>query len=239
MILLFIFLLFIIFIIYIIKNKIIFRFDTLFRKGFKKLDDKYGVFCFCGKQGDGKTISILDVFFELYKDKIIYTNVKSFYLRNKEYLHIVYEPDFVKIHDYFINIEDCSNYVIFFDEIFSLVEKGQLDSDYLLFLSQMRKRKLYFYTTCQEWLELNVTFRRYVRYMVECNMFNLPLFNCAISVNAIYNAYKMKWSNLENEYVCPIIKTTIKKCSLTVANSYDTFETIQVQGSLLKKAKAR
>lgn len=33
-----------------VQNKIIIRFDTLFRKGFKKYNDKYGVFCWVGKQ---------------------------------------------------------------------------------------------------------------------------------------------------------------------------------------------
>lgn len=32
---------------YIIKNKMIIRVDTFFRKGFSKHDDKYGVYCFC------------------------------------------------------------------------------------------------------------------------------------------------------------------------------------------------
>ena len=58
-------------------------------------------------------------------------------------------------------------------------------------------------------------------------MWNLPLFNCAFSVNEINDGYQMKWDNLENEYVSPRIKTTIKKCSLAIANSYDTYETIQ------------
>lgn len=57
-------------------------------------------------------------------------------------------------------------------------------------------------------------------------MTNLPIFNCAISTNTIEDAYQMKWDNMENEYVCPVIKTTIKKCGLKIANSYDTYETI-------------
>ena len=31
---------------YCIKNKMVIRFDTLFRKGFKKYNDKYGVVCY-------------------------------------------------------------------------------------------------------------------------------------------------------------------------------------------------
>ncbi len=90
----------------------------------------------------------------------------------------------------------------------------------------MRKRGIYLFTTVQEWLDINVTFRRYVRYYVDCSMFNLPLFNCAISINSIHNGYEMTWNNLINEYESPIIKTTIKKCSKAIADSYDTFEVI-------------
>lgn len=57
-------------------------------------------------------------------------------------------------------------------------------------------------------------------------MFNLPIFNCAISTNVIKDGYKTKWSNLDNEYISPIIKTTIKKCSKKYADSYDTDEVI-------------
>lgn len=32
---------------FIWKNKIIVRLDTLFRKGFKKYNDKYGIYAFC------------------------------------------------------------------------------------------------------------------------------------------------------------------------------------------------
>lgn len=33
----------------LIRNKVLIRFDTFFRKGFTKYDDKYGVYCFCRK----------------------------------------------------------------------------------------------------------------------------------------------------------------------------------------------
>lgn len=185
-----------------------------------------------GSRETGKTYSIIDTLSN-FPDKIIITNVKSFYSSHQK--NSFYEPDFTKIYMRFKDMENCENYIIFYDEIFTLIEKGKLTAEMLSFLSQMRKRRLYFYTTCQEWLELNVTFRRYVRYQVNCKMFNLPIFNCALSVNEINNAYEMKWSNDENEYISPRIKTTIKKCSKALADSYDTFETIKTQGSLVKK----
>lgn len=58
-------------------------------------------------------------------------------------------------------------------------------------------------------------------------MRNIPLLG-AFSINKIRDGYQMRWDNLENDYVAPIIKTTIKKCSKAIADSYDTFETIRI-----------
>lgn len=251
-------------IIYMLKNKIVLRVDTFFRKGFKKYDDNYGIYCFCGKQGDGKTYSVVDFMSEIYGNRKVITNVESLlqlqdrtclfkgyscslsnYLnfndKDKENISLIYESDFEKIYDFLktLSPEQCENYIVFYDELFTLIEKGKLDKDMLSFISQMRKRHLYLFTTVQEWLELNVTFRRYVRFQVQCSMFNFKPFGFALSINKVNDAYQMKWDNLQNEYVCPILKTTIKKCSKKVADSYDTFEVIKTQGNLVKKSFSR
>lgn len=248
-------------ILYMVKNKIVLRIDTFFRKGFKKYDDNYGIYCFCGKQGDGKTYSVVDFLSEVGKHKKIITNVESLlklqhsteifkgfscnlsqYVKSnddeKDLISLIYESDFEKIYDFLktLSPEQCEGYIVFYDELFTLIEKGKLDRDMLSFISQMRKRHLYLLTTVQEWLELNVTFRRYVRFQVNCSMFNFKPFGFAISINQVNDAYQMKWDNLENEYVCPVLKTTIKKCSKAVADSYDTFEVIKTQGNLVKKS---
>ena len=153
----------------------------------------------------GKTYSVIDTLSNISQDKIVITNVLSYYNSHKD--TSIYESDFGNIYAMLKNLDNCENYIIFYDELFTLIEKGKLTKDMLSFISQMRKRHLYLYTTVQEWLELNVTFRRYVRFLVECKMKNLKLFNCAFSINVIKDAYQMKWDNLENEYVCPVIKT--------------------------------
>lgn len=211
---------------YFIKNKIVFRFDTLFRKGFARKKDMYGVYVFCGKQGSGKTLSVID-FIESTRSKTqkVITNVKSYALNHKDYC--IYEDNFYNIIKGFNNGTYNSDYIIFFDEIFTLLEKGKLDKSILTFISQLRKRCVYLVSTAQEWLEINVTFRRYCRYQIDCSLFNLPIFNCCFSINEINDGYNMKWDNLQNEYVSPRLKTTIKKCSLKIANSYDTFEVIK------------
>lgn len=209
---------------YCFKNKLHIRFKTFFRKGFRKLDDKYGIYCWVGKQGDGKTYSCCDYIHEVRGDKKVITNQRKYYELNKDFC--IYEDNFYTIIDKFNNGTYDTNYIIFYDELFTLLEKGKLKKEILSFISQLRKRGIYLVTTVQEWLDINITFRRYCRYYIECIMFNLPLFRCAISVNVIHDGYKMKWDNLLNEYDAPIISTTIKKCSKEIADSYDTFEVI-------------
>lgn len=208
-----------------LQNKIIIRFDTFFRKGFKKYNDRYGVFCWVGKQGDGKTYSCCDFISEIRGNKKVITNQLKYAQLNKDFC--IYEPNFYEIISKFNNGTYDKNYIIFYDELFTLLEKGKLKKNVLTFISQLRKREIYLVTTVQEWLDINVTFRRYVRYQVDCSMFNfLGLF--ALSVNQIHDGYQMKWDNDLNEYSAPIIRTTIKKCSKAIADSYDTFEVINM-----------
>ena len=55
-------------------------FKSLFKKGFKKIDNYFGLYCYTGKQGTGKTYSAVRFLIKnkLEKDYIVITNVKSF-----------------------------------------------------------------------------------------------------------------------------------------------------------------
>lgn len=55
----------------------------------------------------------------------------------------------------------------------------------------------------------------------------MNLFGLGILTKRMYDAEQLKWSNEDNEYVAPLIETTLSKCNLSVANSYDTFEQIK------------
>jgi len=189
---------------------------TFFRRGFAPKRGKFGVYCYCGKQGRGKTYSVV----EFLKDQIdipIYSNIKS--VTNVPYTYFNGFDELLKLRDK----HDC---IIVYDEIFTALTKtSKINTDVLDFLSQMRKRRIIFLTTAQEWLEINITLRRYCRYQIECNMMNILGFG--ILIKRFYDAEQMKWSQLDNEYVAPLIETTISKCNLSVANSYDTFEQIK------------
>lgn len=192
------------------------KFKTFFRKGFSPKRGKFGVYCYCGKQGQGKTYSVVE-FLRQHKDSKIYCNIGSI-----QGIKYTYFNGFDQLLD-LRNEHDC---IIVYDEIFTaLTKSSKLNTDVLDFLSQMRKRRIIFLTTAQEWLEINITLRRYCRYQIDCHMINF--LGMGILTKYFYDAEKIKWSQEDNEYVAPIIEMSISKCNVCVANSYDTFEQIK------------
>lgn len=191
------------------------KFNTFLKKGFAPKRGKFGIYCYCGKQGKGKTYSVVE-FLLHNKDMKIYSNV---HLKGIEYTYFSGFNQLLELRDE----KDC---IIVYDEIFTaLTKNSRINQDVLDFLSQMRKRGIIFITTAQEWLEINITLRRYCRFQIECNMINF--FGLGLLIKHCYDAEQLKWSNEDNEYIAPLVETTISKCNLYVANSYDTFEQIK------------
>lgn len=213
-------LLFIIFFIVLILcfrfRKVKVKFKTFFKKGFAPKRGKFGVYCYDGKQGSGKTYSVVE--FLLNNSSMpIYSNVT---LKDINYTHF-------NGFDNLLKLRNKSNCIIVYDEIFTaLTKSSKINTDVLDFLSQMRKRQIIFITTAQEWLEIPMTLRRYCRYQIDCKMINL--FGLGILIKNCYDAERMKWIQEYNEYIAPLVETTISKCNIRVANSYDTFEQIKV-----------
>ena len=193
------------------------KFKTFFKKGFAPRRGRFGVYCYCGKQGSGKTYSVVEFLKQQSKDMKIYANIST--LKGINYTYFNGFDNLLKLRDE----HDC---VIVYDEIFTALTKStKLSQEVLDFLSQMRKRRIVFLTTAQEWLEINITLRRYCRYQIECKMFNI--LGLGILLKCMYDAEQLKWSNDDNEYIAPLVETTISKCNVSVANSYDTFEQIK------------
>lgn len=197
------------------NNKVKIKFKTFLRKGFAPKRGKFGVYCYCGKQGSGKTYSAVE-FLKENQDKEIYSNV---HLKGIKYTYF-------NGFDNLLKLRSKSNCIIVYDEIFTALTKtSKMNSDVLDFLSQMRKRQIIFITTAQEWLEINMTLRRYCRYQIDCRMINL--LGLGILIKVFHDAEQMKWSQLDNEYIAPKLETSISKCNIEVAKSYDTFEQIK------------
>ncbi len=193
------------------------KIKTFFKKGFAPKRGRFGVYCYCGKQGSGKTYSVVEFLKQQDPDIKIYSNISS--ITGIKYTYFNGFDNLLKLRDE----HDC---IIVYDEIFTALTKStKLSTEVLDFLSQMRKRRIVFLTTAQEWLEINITLRRYCRYQIECNMYNF--LGLGILIKSMYDAEQLKWSNDDNEYIAPLVETTISKCNVSVANSYDTFEQIK------------
>lgn len=211
----FLIIIFIIALWYSLRNTKI-KWKTFFKKGFAPKRGKFGVYCYCGKQGQGKTYSVVEYLKE-HKDMEIYANIKS--IVGIDYTYFSGFDELLKLRDK----TDC---IIVYDEIFTALTKtSRINQDVLDFLSQMRKRRIIFLTTAQEWLEINITLRRYCRYQIDCKMHNI--LGLGILIKNMYDAEQMKWSQLDNEYIAPLDTRTISKCNLCIARMYDTFEQIK------------
>lgn len=220
---------------YLFKNHITLDFKSLFCKGFKKCDNRFGLYTYCGKQGKGKTYTCINALEKIRcQDKkcIILTNVRSYYeyVRKNTKSYILYFESIGQIISYVnANYSTDYHYYIFFDEIFTILEKQtKINKTILSFISQLRKRQITFFTTAQEWSEINITFRRYSRFQVNCNMISLPIFNIAFIIYDIINGDNIHWDETCQDFVGDRIGGYIGKAKLDIVKKYNTFETIKV-----------
>ena len=217
-----IFLGFILFCIFYYKIHIKFR--TFIKKGFPAVRGKIGLYCYCGPQGNGKTYSLVEYLYDNRNSSVYVGNIAG--ITCCEYLLI---NGFEGLIDFKHKLDSGEfvvpagkQLVIFYDELFTEIQKqSKLNSEVMDFLCQMRKRKIIFLTTCQYWAELPITFRRFCRFQIECRMFNLGFIS--ILWKRFRDGENMKWSELDQDFVAPLVSNTISKTRVHIANSYDTF----------------
>lgn len=213
----------IILLIYCIKKKVRIKLRTFKGKGFRPERGNFGVYNYCGKQGKGKTYSLVEYLVDNSSIIKVFSNITGI-LNVEDISYFTGFKGLIKIKEDLDNglIKTNKQIVIVFDEIFTELMKGdKLTKPVMDFLCQMRKRQIIFLTTCQEWAELPLTFRRFCRYQIDCDM--RPFLWTGFLIKTFKDAENMKWSNDEQEHVAPIIETTITKCRLYIARSYDTF----------------
>ena len=120
-----------------------------------------------------------------------------------------------------------SKQVVFvYDELFQELMRGsKLNKDILDFLSQMRKRKIIFLTTCQYWSELPLSYRKFVRYQIDTKM--IPLIFSGLLIQRYRDGENMKWDDSEQDFVAPLVKTCVEHTRVIVVNCFDTYEKIK------------
>lgn len=203
--------------------KIRIKWSTFFQRGFLPVRGDFGVYCYCGKQGTGKTYSVVEYLLDNRKDIEVYCNIGG--IRGIEYTHFTGFTGLVelkhKLDDGTLGNDPKKQLVFVYDEIFTeLQKKSQINKEVMDFLCQMRKRKIIFLTTAQEWAEIPLTFRRFCRYEIDTHMYNLGF--VGILLKNFKDAENMKWSNEDQEHIAPLVENTITKTRKCISDSYDT-----------------
>lgn len=201
-----------------LKSKVHIDLPSFLRKTLALDTGVFGVYCFTGHQGSGKTYALNKYIRKHHNGRSIYSNVT---LKDIDYTPISSKSELYAL-------ADQQNIIIIYDEIFTLMSKSKKDKEMLeQFLPQMRKVHNIFLTTAQYWLELDITFRRFVRIQVDCKTRPLGKFG-GILIEEYSDTTQIEWSNLENEYISPRIAKKYSKYEKRFMESYDTFERIKV-----------
>lgn len=206
------------------KAKVKIKFRTLFSPGFRPIRGNFGLYCYCGKQGTGKTYSVVEYLLDNKNNIEVFCNIAG--IQGLNYTHFTGFDGLLQLKDMLDNdtlIYDKSKQLVFvYDEIFTELLKGsKLTKPVMDFLCQMRKRKIIFLTTAQEWAEIPLTFRRFCRYEIDCKM--IPFLWTGFLIKTFKDAENMKWSNDDQEHIAPLVENTVTKTRKCIANSYDTF----------------
>lgn len=228
------------------KYKIKIKWKTFTKKGFRVNRGIFGIYCYCGFQGNGKTYSCVEYVNDNEDNIVLFTNVhinnlkcdNIYYNGFKEMLILRDAIDWAKSrgNDFIIfkgqkyYIDFKKQIVFIYDEIFSELQRGsKINNEVLDFITQMRKRGFILLTTAQIWSDIPITWRRLTRYQIDCNMRNIIFTN--ILIKRFYDAELMKWSNDEQDFIAPIISTTITHTRKLIAERYDTYQLIHNKDS--------
>lgn len=207
---------------FVYKVKI--KWKTFLKRGFLPARGNFGIYCYCGAQGRGKTYSVVEYLLD-NKDNIeVFCNIDG--IQGIDYHYFTGFEELVelkhKLDDDTLDYDKSKQLVFVYDEIFTELQRGsKVSKEVLDFLCQMRKRKIIFLTTAQYWSEIPITFRKFCRYEIDCKMYNFLVIG--ILLKHFRDAEQMKWDDQEQDFVAPLISNTITKCRKKIANSYDTF----------------
>lgn len=195
------------------------EFKTFMKKGLPQIDDRFGVYFVCGRQGSGKSYYAVKLLLAQDKETCasIYTNVHSLKIPN---YNINY---FDTADELYYNTEEYCIFLI--DEISRKWDKNsKTDKQFYAWLNQSRKRKRIVIMITQEWRELPMWIRRPAKFMISTHKNILSKFG--IYTTTVGDAENMVFNKDEGEYECPTIKRIIYKRNKYIASLYDTFEPI-------------
>lgn len=196
------------------------KLNTFFKKGLSPIDDRFGCYYVCGRQGSGKSYYSILLLLSQNKSLVnkIYTNVHSLNIPdyNIEYFDTINEL-------YFNTDEHC---IFLIDELSRKYDRNsRTDTQFYAWLNQSRKRKRIVIMITQEWRELPMWIRRPAKFMITTKK-NRLLGRFGIYTSIVGDAENMIFNKDEGEYECPPIQFIVYKRNKETAEMYDTFEAI-------------
>lgn len=200
------------------------RFSTFFKKGLKKIDDRFGVYFVTGRQGSGKTyyaiyLALQQVNFDTSL-ATIYTNIHSLKIPGAK---ITY---FNTIDEIYYNTDEHCIFIV--DEVSRKWDKNsKTDKQFYAFMNQCRKMRRILILITQEWRELPMWLRRPAKFMISTKPTKL-LNWFGIFTSIVGDAENMVFDKDEGEYNCPPLKYIVYKRNKKIADMYDTFEPINI-----------
>lgn len=195
--------------------------DTITKRWHKPEGNQFptGSRVYKGFQGSGKTLSMVDYAFRLrkaYPNCKLFSNIKLFGIR---YYHFSTADDLKRA----LNVRNGKDgVVVLIDEAHLFFNKKDgISLDVLTAISQQRKDRVRLIFSSQIWEELDISLRKQVKEIVNCN--------CILGkwqINVISNGETLKYNKLESQYEAKKIRTEIFKHSDEMYKRYDTYQKI-------------
>lgn len=186
----------------------------------KKRFPYHGVYCFCGKQGSGKTLSAVRTISNIYldyKDVYLVTNVNI----NTELLTHIPKENIIPFTRYYQLFFVYNKPTIFFiDEahiLFNSLESKNADVNMFQVISQNRKRQRVFILTSQVFSRLQLVMREQINTIIDCHTYFSFLTHCVV-----YHDFEKQRDELVGKKEFGAFFTHKKKLH------YDMYDTYQV-----------
>lgn len=239
-------------IIYCINNKVRIKWKTFLKKGFRPIRGNFGVYCYCGKQGTGKTYSVVEYLLDNKESIVAFCNVANIqgidyfhFTGFKELLKLKQIIDFkysniIELKDYILELgfdyertcklvdllEDYYNnekqLIIVYDEIFTELLKGSKLGKEVLDFLCQMRKRQIIFLTTAQ--EWAEIPLTFRRFCrYQIDCKMVPILTSGVLIKVFKDAENMKWSDEDQEHIAPLVETTITHTRKYVANSYDTF----------------
>lgn len=188
----------------------------------KKKFPYHGVYCFCGKQGDGKTLSavrlISNIFLD-YKDVYLVTNVS---INTTLLNHIPSENiiPFTRYYQLFFNYNKPTIFLI--DEahiLFNSLESKNADVNMFQVISQNRKRQRVFILTSQVFSRLQLVMREQINTIITCKTYFNYLTHCVV-----YHDFEKQRDELVGKKEFGCFFTHKRKLHYNMYNTYQVID---------------